>query len=129
MDRALLDTSFVLALAHGENVALDDPPAEAAISAVTLCGLHHGILVADDARRSARITMLAWAERQFDVLPLDAPVAPFYARLAAAHRQRGYGRLPIADGLIAATALAHRLPIITCDQGFQRFEGVDVVLA
>jgi predicted nucleic acid-binding protein len=128
MNRALLDTSFVVALGNGEHLALEDPPPEAAISAVTLCGLHHGRLVADGARRSARITMLAWAERQFDVLPLDAPVAPFYARLAAAHRQRGYGRLPIADGLIAATALAHRLPVITCDRGFQQFEGVDVVL-
>lgn len=129
MDRAVLDTSFVLALGHGENVSLEDPPAEAAISAVTLCGLHHGALVADEARRPVRQALLAWAEREFDVLPLDASVAPHYARLAAAYRRRTGGRPPIADGLIAATALAHRLPVITCDRDFERFEGVEVVVA
>lgn len=41
MKRALLDTSFVIALARGEDLTLEDPPEEAAISAVTLCGLHH----------------------------------------------------------------------------------------
>lgn len=127
-DRAILDTSFVVALGNGENFSLEDPPAKAAISAVTLCGLHHGALVADEARRPGRQALLAWAEREFDVLPLDANVAPHYARLAAAYRRRGHGRPPIADGLIAATALAQRLPVITCDRGFERFEGVDVVL-
>jgi predicted nucleic acid-binding protein len=97
-------------------------------SVVTLCGLHHGALVAEEARRPARQAFLAWAEREFDVLSLDAQVAPHYARLAAAYRRRGHGRLPVADGLIAATALAHRLPLITCDRDFQQFDGVEVVL-
>jgi predicted nucleic acid-binding protein len=48
MNRALVDTSFVIALARGEELALDDPPAEAAISSVTLCGLHRGVLIARD---------------------------------------------------------------------------------
>jgi tRNA(fMet)-specific endonuclease VapC len=129
MDRAILDTSFVVTLGHGENVALDDPPPEAAISAVTLCELHHGLLTADDARRPKRLALLAWAEREFDVIPLDARVGPHYGRLVAASRRSGRGRPGVADALIAATAAAHKLPLITCDRDFEQFDGVEVVVA
>jgi predicted nucleic acid-binding protein len=128
MDRALLDTSFILALGHGEDVSLDDPPPEAAISAMTVCELHHGLLVADDDQRPTRSALLAWAEREFDVLPLDARVGPYYGRLVAASRRGGRGRPGVADTVIAATAFAHRLPLITCDRDFQQFDGVEVVL-
>jgi hypothetical protein len=53
VNRALLDTSFVIALAHGEEITIEAPPAEAAISAVSLCGLHHGVLIANDEQRPA----------------------------------------------------------------------------
>ncbi|HET8823371.1 MAG TPA: hypothetical protein VFM57_17660, partial [Thermoleophilaceae bacterium] len=74
MKRALLDTSFVITLARGEAITLDDPPEEAAISAVTLCGLHHGVLIATDALRPGRLATLTYAERRFAVLPVDARV-------------------------------------------------------
>ena len=76
MNRALLDTSFVISLARGEELALDDPPAEAAISSVTLCALHHGVLIADDEQRAGRLATLAYAERRFAVLAVDSRVAP-----------------------------------------------------
>jgi predicted nucleic acid-binding protein len=129
VNRALLDTSFVIALARGENIALGDPPAEAAISAVTLCGLHHGVLIADEVRRPQRLATLVWAERQFEVLPVDGTVAPHYARLVAAARRRRGRRLAVADALIAATAAAHRLPLITRDRDFDGIDGVEVVIA
>jgi predicted nucleic acid-binding protein len=129
MKSALLDTSFVIALARGEDVALDDPPADAAISAVTLCDLHHGVLVADDDQRPGRLATLAFVERRFAVLPVDSRVAPHYGRLVADVRRRGRGRLGTADALIAATAAAHDLPLITRDRDFVRLDGVDVVLA
>ncbi len=44
--RGLLDTSVVIAVARGEEVELPD---QAAISTVTLCGLHHGVLIAATA--------------------------------------------------------------------------------
>jgi hypothetical protein len=128
MNRALLDSSFVIALARGETVSLDDPPAEAAISAVTLCGLHHGVLIADDVRRPKRLAALLWAEREFEVLPVDGRVAPHYGRLVAAARQGRGRRLATADALIAATAAAHDLPLITCDRGFEGIDGVEVIL-
>jgi len=126
--RALLDTSFVIALARGEPVALDDPPEEAAISAITLCGLHHGVLVATDDQRPGRLATLIFAERNFAALPIDAQVAPHYGRLVTDSRRRRGRRLATADALIAATAAAHRLPLITCDHDFADINGIDAII-
>jgi predicted nucleic acid-binding protein len=126
--RALLDTSVVISLARGEELAVANPPDEAAISAITLCGLHHGVLVADDRQRPGRLAMLAYVERRFAVLDLDARVAPHYGRIVAAARAEGR-RPGTADALIAATAAAHRLPVFTRDRDFAGLPGVDVVLA
>jgi len=126
--RALLDTSVVISLARGEELAVANPPDEAAIAAITLCGLHHGVLVADDRQRPGRLATLASVERRFAVLDLDARVAPHYGRIVAA--ARAGGRRPgTADALIAATAAAHRLPVFTRDRDFAGLPGVDVVLA
>jgi predicted nucleic acid-binding protein len=126
--RALLDTSFVIALARGEAIALDNPPEEAAISALTLCGLHHGVLIAEDEQRAGRLATLAWVERRFSVLPVDARVAPHYGRLVSQVRRSRGRRLATADALIAATAAAHALVLITLDRDFRRLKGVDVVV-
>jgi predicted nucleic acid-binding protein len=128
VNRALLDTSFVIALARGEEIAIKDPPDEAAISAVTLCGLHHGVLIANDEQRAGRLAALAFAERRFAVLPVDTRVAPHYGRLLADVRRSGRRRLATADALIAATAAAHNLPLITRDHDFELLDGIDVVL-
>jgi len=127
--RALLDTSYVIALARGDDVSLDDPPEEVAISVVTLCGLHHGVLIADERQRPGRLATLAYAERRFAVLPVDARVAPHYGRVVAASRRRGRRRLRTADALIAATAAAYGLPLITRERDFEGADGVEVILA
>lgn len=127
MRRALLDTSFVISLARGDEMELEQPPDEAAISAVTLCGLHHGVLVADDRLRPGRLATLAYVERRFSVLAFDARVAPHYGRLVAAGRATG-GRPRMADALIAATAAAHGLPVYTRDRDFAGLDGLEVVL-
>ncbi|MGH2714191.1 MAG: PIN domain-containing protein [Thermoleophilaceae bacterium] len=128
MKRALLDTSFVIALARGEDFTLEDPPDEAAISAVTLCGLHHGVLTATDEQRPGRLATLVFAERRFAALPVDAHVAPHYGRLVAATRRHRGKKLATADALIAATAAAHELPLITRDRDFANLGGVDAVI-
>lgn len=129
MRQALLDTSFVIALARGEDAPLGEPPEEVAISAVTLCGLHHGVLLADERERAGRLATLAYAERRFAVLPVDARVAPHYGRLMASARRRRRRRLRTADALIAATAAAYGLPLLTRDRDFEGVDGVEVVLA
>jgi predicted nucleic acid-binding protein len=126
--RALLDTSFVIALARGEEIRLEDEPEEAAVSAVTLCGLHHGVLVATEAQRPGRLATLAFVERHFAALPIDSEIAPHYGRLMADLRRRRRTKLRTADALIAATAAAHRLPLITRDRDFARLAGVEAVV-
>jgi predicted nucleic acid-binding protein len=128
VNRALLDTSFVIALARGEDLALDDPPVEAAISAVTLCGLYHGVLVAAEKQRPGRLATLIFAERHFAALPVDADVAPHYGRLLATTRRRRGKKLATADALIAATAVAHQLPLITRDHDFANIDGLVAVI-
>ncbi|MGH2854184.1 MAG: PIN domain-containing protein [Solirubrobacteraceae bacterium] len=128
MKRALLDTSFVISLARGEDLPLEDAPEEAAISAVTLCGLHHGVLAATDKQRPGRLATLVFAERRFDALPVDAHIAPHYGRLVADTRRRRKKKLATADALIAATAAAYQLPLLTRDRDFADIDGIDTVI-
>ena len=128
MKRALLDTSFVIALARGEDLQLDDPPEEAAISAVTLCGLHHGVLIATDKQRPGRLATLILTERRFDALPVDAHIAPHYGRLVADARRNHNKKLATADALIAATAAAYQLPLITRDHDFANIDDIDTII-
>lgn len=107
---------------------LDDArllPAEPLISAVTLAELSVGPLVAANAdERAARQAHLQQAEADFDALPFDAAAARAFGRVAAALRQAG--RKPAArsyDAMIAATALAHGIPLYTCNP--DDFEGID----
>lgn len=128
MRRALLDTSFVIALTRSEDLTLEDPPEEAAISAVTLCGLHHGVLIATDEQRPGRLATLVLAERRFAALPVDAHVAPHYGRLLADIRRHGGKKLATADALIAATAAAHGLPLITRDRDFANLDSIQAIV-
>jgi hypothetical protein len=87
------------------------------ISAVTLAELSVGPHVAGTAReRSARQAHLQQAEADFEPLAFDAASARAFGRVAASLRQGG--RKPAAcayDALIAASALAHDLPLYTCN--------------
>jgi predicted nucleic acid-binding protein len=117
--RGLLDTSVVIAVATGDEVELPD---QAAISTVTLCELHHGVLIAADAVRAQRLNALVIVERCFEALPIDARVAPHYGRIVADARRKHDARPRVADALVAATALSHDLPLYTRDRGFARLD-------
>ena len=121
----MLDTSVVIAVGNAEPVELPD---EAAISTLTLCGLHHGLLVSDDERRPARLATLAMAERAFTPLPVDARVAPHFGRLMALARKSGRARPRVSDALIAATAISHGLPLYTRDRDFERLDIPELIL-
>lgn len=119
----MLDTSTVILL--GE---LDDPsqlPDDCLISAVTLAELSVGPHVAaSDRERAARQAHLQQAEADFEALPFDAAAARAFGRVAAALRHAG--RKPGArayDALIAASAIAHDLPLYTCNPTV--FIGID----
>jgi predicted nucleic acid-binding protein len=111
-ERGVLDTSALLDLAHLDPAFL---PAEPLITAITLAELSVGPHVArTDHERGARQAHLQQAEADFDPLPFDAQAARAFGLVAADLRQSG--RKPAArayDALIAATAMAHGLPVYT----------------
>ncbi|HEX3609756.1 MAG TPA: PIN domain-containing protein [Solirubrobacterales bacterium] len=126
MSQVLLDTSTFIASIDGE-LNLASFPGESTISAVTLCELHHGVLVASDAERPKRLLGLDMARRHFDALPVDDRVAPSFGELMATARREKGARPAIADALIAATAMAYNLPLMTRDKDFEVFQGIEVV--
>ena len=111
----MLDTSTVILL--GQLADPDELPNESVISAITLAELSVGPHVAQaDAERSARQQHLQQAESDFDVLAFDAASARAFGGVAAALRTSG--RKPAArayDALIAASAVAHGVPLYTCN--------------
>jgi predicted nucleic acid-binding protein len=105
-------------------------PAEPLITAVTLAELSVGPLVAStDAERAARQAHLQQAEADFDPLPFDAQAARAFGGVAASLRKSGRKVSARAyDAMIAATALAHGLPVYTCNPNdFAGIEGLEVV--
>ncbi len=112
---------------------LDDPavlPDEPLITAITLAELTVGPLVATtDEERAVRQAHLQQAESDFDALPFDASAARAFGRVAASLRQSGRKTAVRSyDAMIAATALAHALPVYTCNpDDFAGIDGLNVV--
>ena len=114
MTAGLLDTNTLILL---ERLAPATLPDEPVISAITLAELSLGPLVTDDDHeRVARQARLQEVESVFEPLPFDAAAGRAFGGVAAALRRSG--RKPSArafDALIAATAIANRLPLYTCN--------------
>lgn len=112
--RGILDTSAVMDLGQLDPAAL---PHEPLITAITLAELSVGPLLAStEQQRAARLAHLQQAEADFEPLPFDAPAARAFGRVVS--ELRASGRKPAArayDALIAATALAHGLPLYTAN--------------
>lgn len=122
-ERGLLDTSTVIVL--GRVVDPAQLPDDSVVSAITLAELSVGPLVAgSDHERAARQAHLQQAESDFEVVPFDAASARAFGSVAAS--LRASGRKPAArayDALIAATAIAHDLPLYTANPA--DFAGID----
>ena len=115
MSRGLLDTSVFIA--REQRRRLGDLPDEAAISVITLGELELGVLAAaDETARSQRADTLSLA-RAADPIPVSEPVMSAFARLVHDCRRVNV-RAMVLDALIAATAVAHGLPIVTQDEDF-----------
>jgi tRNA(fMet)-specific endonuclease VapC len=126
--RGILDTSTVILLTRLTDAAA--LPAEPLITTITLAELSVGPLVAEDEReRAARQAHLQQAEADFVPLPFDAAAARAFGRVAASLRRAGRKTAARAyDAMIAATAIAHDLPLYTCNPAdFAGIEGLQVV--
>jgi tRNA(fMet)-specific endonuclease VapC len=117
----LLDTSVVIELPV---LSTADLPAFPTISVITLAELSVGPEVSKTTKeRQKRQLVLQQTEASFDPLPFDAACARRFAIVAGSLRQSGRKTKARAfDALIAATALAHNLPLYTCNA--QDFEGI-----
>lgn len=83
------------------------------VNPVILGEIEYGILLLPEGSRRARL--LEWFHagiRKIRVLDLDAGTASVWASLLARLRSGGLA-MPIKDSLIAASALTHRLTVVT----------------
>ena len=130
LQRALIDTSVVIDLGRLEPASL---PEELAVSAITIAELAAGPHATDDPEeRARRQDRLQRAEASFDPVSFDAAAARAYGRvyaavLTAGRKARGARAV---DLLIAATALANGLPLVTRNPGdFEALDGLLEVIA
>jgi predicted nucleic acid-binding protein len=127
--RGLLDTSVIVDL---DRLDASQLPEEMAISTVTLAELSAGPSATTDvSERARRQDRLQRTEAAFDPLPFDIRSARAYGRVHAAVvvEQGRQPRRKFADLLIAATALAEDLPVVTRNgKDFQGLEGLVTVI-
>ena len=124
--RGLLDTSVFVGQEQEREV--EPLPDEAALSVLTLAELHVGVLLARGPKiRAQRLRTLARVERAFDPLPVDDAVARTFAEIVADARRKKR-RPRVVDALIAATAVAHGLPLYSQDRDFELMPGVELIL-
>lgn len=125
MTRGLADTSDFIARESGRALDVDALPDELAVSIVTISELRAGVLVAETVEiRDRRLGTLSAAMR-LDPLPADEAVATEWERLRVLLRDTGQ-RMPVNDSWIAATAMAHAVPVVTQDDDFPEVQGLSV---
>ena len=122
----LLDTSVVIQLSEIEESVLPNYPT---ISAITLAELSvgpHAALTPQD--RDARQLVVQNVEATFNPLPFDDACARHFALVASSLRRAGStSRAKAFDALIAATALAHNIPLFTSNpRDFQPIPGLEI---
>jgi predicted nucleic acid-binding protein len=103
-------------------------PARLSVSVISIGELRTGVLTAQSVdARARRLATLRVAE-SLEPLPVDDKVADAWATLAA--RLRAAGRkAPVNENWtwIAATAIAHHIPIATQDADYDGLPGVSVI--
>lgn len=121
--RGLLDTSVFIARESERLLKSELLPEESAVSAVTVGELQAGVLAASDTEVRARRLGTLETLGDVEVLAVDEAVAASWALLRV-HLAESGRRLNVNDLWIAATALTHRIPVITQDDDFDPVDGV-----
>jgi predicted nucleic acid-binding protein len=128
VSRGLLDTSVFIAR---EGCGLDTTsiPDEVSVSVVTYAELRAGVLAAKELGvRSRRLSTLQ-AVADLEPLPIDTAVADEWARLRLLLAEAGR-RVNVNDTWIAATALAHGVPVVSQDHDYEalaKISGLQVI--
>jgi tRNA(fMet)-specific endonuclease VapC len=123
----LLDTSVLIQLRDGDRAfrsllaTVDEIPSISAISRVELEG---GVYARPDLAEKRRKAVDALL-REFIVLDLTDEIAAIYGNIV---EQAGFSRRQITDRTIAATALAHKLTLVTLNgRDFRGVPGLELV--
>lgn len=104
-------------------------PMDLAISTLTFGELKRGVAALDAGRR--RVELSAWLSEWLStfgdrILPVDLAVASAWAEVSGLNRRVGRP-IGVIDELIAATALAHRLIVVTRNVRHFETSGCEVV--
>ena len=127
MRAVLLDTTFLIdAERAAEDLdALIDDDDDVAIAAITVAELLVGVALASPHNREAREVYVDDVVASIPIIPYDREVAVEHAELLVAIRRAGRPR-GAHDLLIAATARASKLVVITADESaFDDLPGVN----
>ena len=116
-ERGLADTSVFIARESRRSIDIARLPDRLAVSAITIGELRAGVLAATDATTRDRRLDTLTAALSLEPIPIDVAVANAWARLRLTLRDAGL-RMPLNDSWIAATAMAHDIPIVTQDDDF-----------
>ena len=126
MTEGLADTSFFIASESGRPLRAAEVPDRLSVSIVTIAELRAGVLMAADLEtRDRRLSTLTVA-LSLDPHPIDDRVAEAWARLRVGLANASL-RMPVNDSWIAATAMAHGIPIVTQDDDYVDIPGLAVV--
>ena len=113
----LLDTSVFVGTEVGRDLHRSALPDLGMVSVITLGELRAGVLAAKDtASRAARMATFE-AVMQIERLPVDDTVAEAWAAMRVRLAEVGR-KVNVNDLWIAATAVAHRLPVYAQDDDF-----------
>ena len=124
--RAIADTSVFIGLEAARLDAARFADFEWGISAITLGELRLGVLQALSPEAASRRLSSYQLAQRFEALPVDGAVSDAWALLVS--RLRAAGRkVPVNDSWIAATAIAHQVPIVTQDANYDTMPDVEVI--
>jgi predicted nucleic acid-binding protein len=126
VSRGLADTSVFIAREIGRPLDASALPDEVAVSVITVGELRAGVLAATTVEVKARRLDTLTAALELDPLPVDDDVAAAWSLLRLLLRNSGQ-RMPVNDSWIAATALAHGVPVVTQDDDFPDIEDLRVI--
>ena len=123
---ALADTSVLIGLEAARFDVGRFADFEWGISVITLGELRLGVLQARDPEAASRRLSTYQLAQRFEALTVDEAVSEAWALLVS--RLRAAGRkVPVNDSWIAATAIAHRVPIVTQDADYDAMLDVQVI--
>lgn len=125
-DRGLLDTSIFIARESGRPLDRSRIPAFGSVSVMTIAELRVGVILATDSTERIRRLSSYTKALELEPLPVDEGVADAWAELRARLAATST-RMHVNDSWIAATAIAHGIPVVTQDGDFADGLGFDVI--